>query len=591
MSMNGFPNMFNNIYCKLHPLDKFVISRAKSSYDFLLRMPRKRPVLLCSIILILRTLAFLYTQDVGIEHDSGWYIGSAQLVAEKGIVASYLNSVFTSSRSGPHPSIEGRMAVQDDEGYNYFPAGITVGPMHTLPQALLLRIFKTGYWQYKLWPLITYFLVIVCMLSLVSHMGGNISAILLFLLLWVRSQFFLNMSYESFSEHIGLLFLLVSIHVLFRDRLHAIHYVMAGILFAFSFMTKFIYLIALPAYIVLFISDYLKNMRTGKRRGYMGFWILFFLGICIPYLGYEAYKYVYMIQNFGMEGYRAIQKDAYLTMLIGGSGVDSKFHIAYLLQKMTVWKHLGIDFAAGMAVCVGLVIWAKHNLQKYAPLFITLCAVVFLNTFWFMVFAKNNWFRHHWFGLMIFCLILTTALPLLRTKASKSIGNLLIFAIASMSYVSILLYRPLISPFISKKVIQKEWQHWVDRRAIRASQGPAFSPIVSWSEQVEASNFVKKAIGTSGYIVYEDIFNATELSVLTRKVHFPLSRILVDNRMEPKNTYLIIGPYQKGFSSIMSSDYEQTLIKQYCDKKVFSNNSYTFCTLKPNLFTYKKSNL
>src|SRR3990170_7616752 len=89
-------------------------------------------------LFLLRSIFFAANYG-GIEHDSGWYLGVARNLAQRGIYASYTNTIIPEEQ-GDYPSIHGRFSVQDENGYSYFPAGVTVGPGYIIPEAILLKI-------------------------------------------------------------------------------------------------------------------------------------------------------------------------------------------------------------------------------------------------------------------------------------------------------------------------------------------------------------------------------------------------------------------------------------------------------------------
>jgi len=107
-----------------------------------------------TVILFLARMVLFAGEFGGIEHDSGWYLGVARNLAERGIYASYTNTT-TSGGVGAFPSIHGRFSVQDKNGFSYFPAGVTAGPGYIIPEAMIIKVFGFGWWQARAWPIIT----------------------------------------------------------------------------------------------------------------------------------------------------------------------------------------------------------------------------------------------------------------------------------------------------------------------------------------------------------------------------------------------------------------------------------------------------
>src|SRR3990167_7690110 len=133
-------------------------------------------VLLMVLPFLLRSV-FFATHIGGVEHDSGWYLGVARNLAQRGIYASYTNTV-TEAMKGTYPSIHGRVSVQDDNGFVYFPAGVTVGPGYIIPEALILKLFGYGWWQFRAWPLLAFMGLLILTFLIIWQVGGLLALIL-----------------------------------------------------------------------------------------------------------------------------------------------------------------------------------------------------------------------------------------------------------------------------------------------------------------------------------------------------------------------------------------------------------------------------
>ncbi len=123
-----------------------------------------------SVIVFLLRVLFFAAPYGSVEHDSGWIMGVAKNLALRGIYASYTNTI-TEEGAGDFPSIHHRFSVQDENGYSYFPAGASVGPGYILPEAGIIRVFGSGWWQYRAWPLICYTGLLLLLFSLLGGLG------------------------------------------------------------------------------------------------------------------------------------------------------------------------------------------------------------------------------------------------------------------------------------------------------------------------------------------------------------------------------------------------------------------------------------
>ena len=116
--------------------------KACSSYGRLLKRTNWVNIYIFSTAFFFLFRVIFFASEFGaVEHDSGWYLGVARNLAQRGIYASYTNTIREEG-IGAQPSIHGRFSVQDNNGYSYFPAGVTAGPGYVIPQAILLKILS-----------------------------------------------------------------------------------------------------------------------------------------------------------------------------------------------------------------------------------------------------------------------------------------------------------------------------------------------------------------------------------------------------------------------------------------------------------------
>jgi len=292
-------HIFNNNTCyNIHQMKKYAF------------------IAITSLLFISRYFLFISTQDVGIEHDSGWYLGVVRNVVEKGIYASYTNSIAVSDKSGSYPSIFGRFSTQDKNGFIYFPAGVTVGPGYIIPQALFLKFFGYGWIQYRIWPFIAFCLLIPLIFLVVFQLGSFFGLLFFQIWLWFYPQLLLNQSYEALSEHIALLYLLLG-YVLFQKVFHsknkAIFSILAGFCFGLSIQTKSLYLLGVVVPIIWIIYSSIKE----KQFKYC---LLFIVSFLLPTIIFELYRLVVLCSQFGFAAYWQNNIDIKRTLESGGSG-------------------------------------------------------------------------------------------------------------------------------------------------------------------------------------------------------------------------------------------------------------------------------
>ncbi len=284
----------------------------------------------------------------GVDQDSGWYLGVAKNVAHRGIYASYTNAVAEES-PGARPNIFGRSNVQDAAGFTYFPAGVTVGPGYVLPQAIALRLFGDGWWQYRLWPLAAYTAMLILLIGLAMRIGGITAAALLGVWLWFVPQLSITTAYEAFSEPATLVWLLLSFMCYDATRRAAgfvrLLYAAAGVFLSFGLLTKVLVAVAVPVYFGAAIVEI--RGREHSWPAWITNWAAFAAGLAAPYYAFELYRYVILAFRLG-ESRLHFSRDAGLW----GLG----FGIAVLAAAVMSQKALSGDRKPGRTTVIALLV-------------------------------------------------------------------------------------------------------------------------------------------------------------------------------------------------------------------------------------------
>lgn len=291
---------------------------------------------LLSGLFLLRICLFVNTYG-GVEHDSGWYLGVAKNVAERGIYASFTNTIGE-DKVGANPTIHGRFGVQDADGYMYFPAGVTVGPGYVFPEALILKIFGNGWWQYRAWPLLAFTFLLFISFYIVKRIGGYVALIIFAVWLWVIPQYYIGYSFEAFSESIAMMFFLLGGWILFRPVSQSKkYYFLAGLLFACSYLTKNLFLLPISSLGIFVLYDLVKNRNQIRKALFK--WIVLFFGIILPIILFQVYQYISLMIMFGRPGVDAVKEDYRLHFLLNGSGIENftNLDLEFIRKKINIW--------------------------------------------------------------------------------------------------------------------------------------------------------------------------------------------------------------------------------------------------------------
>lgn len=513
-------------------------------------------ILITSIFYISRFVVFAQTQNVGIEHDSGWYLGVARNLAEKGIYASYTNTIADSNNPGPHPSIHGRFSVQDRSGFSYFPAGVTVGPGFIVPQAVVYFLFGFGEWQNRIISLAALAALIPLLMYIAFRLGGLFSLVLFQLWIWFYPQLFLNWAFEAFSEHLALLYLLGG-YVLLVSSKRLFVFLLSGLLISLAILTKNIYFIGIFPVLIYFVKSLIASE---KRHLLVKGVMIFLLGFCIPIVLFELYRFFTLYALFGLNGYMAINKDLYLTMKCCGSGVvqfiENPFPVRFMLTKILIWNSVGIY--GGIVLFASLLLVMAITQNKKNALYFLVGTFFILYFGWFIVLSSTGFFRHAWPSIILGFILLTSLVR--KMKHTLQILVFLLFMSAAI-----------LSPYSIRNMFFTNSQVESIHAKMSKNAGPLFIHFFNRKDQEEVASYFKNN-PLHRRICYDETLLVAEMPVYLDRVFFPIQRCV------PGDT-LIIGPYQKQYL-IRSDEYLPTLMKDRCGKLLFENASYTLCRLK-----------
>lgn len=534
-----------------------------------------------AFLFLLRAVVFA-GQYGGMENDSGWLLGVAKNIAERGIYASSTNTVVHEG-AGAFPSIHKRFSIQDKKGYVYFPAAISVGPGYQLPEALIIKVFGNGWWQYRAWPLISFTLLFALLFYTAWRLGGYLALALFSAWLWLLPQLYIEFAYEAYAESIALMYFLAGcllLYWLYKTKHTLLFSGLAGILFAFSFLTKTIFLLPITGVSVFFMGDVLARRQT--KRELIKKWLVFVIVFLIPILVFYLYEYGYVMSRFGASGWSAVQNDYRLEFIQAGSGINLlgqlfRQNAQLLYAKFQIWMDVGSNlplmfWLAFLAVPFVLLRYLRSREKSFGGALYASAAVSFL---WFLFLSPDGFGRHVWQGLILAMMLLCVAAGLMHqhyrpeTKQiiwATTIGLLLVFTNYRILY-------PL--PLLPQTVARD----WLAARMARGVQGFPPSAVFPLADQKEMVGYFSRHITGNDRIYYIAGFLNAEVSALTGNILFPLARYEKSGNTNTKS-YLITGAYERGPYSMVPANYTEEVKKKLCQDVVFQNASYMLCTLR-----------
>lgn len=515
-----------------------------------------------SLIFISRFVAFVATQDVGIEHDSGWYLSVARNLAEKGIYASSINTIEGSDKKGAFPSIHGRFSVQDENGYSYFPAGVTVGPGFIVPEAIILKLFGSGWIQFRIFPLLCFSLLIVLLFTLVYKFGGIIGFALFGIWMWFYPQIWINQSFEAFSEQIALLYLMIGLVFISQKKPSLKSIIFGGLFIGLSIQTKSLFFLTLPAIAIVDLFLRKKILST----------FVLVSSILFPTIIFEFYRYLYLSMYFGIDGYLAINKDIYLTMKAGGSGLailKDGLSLGFIANKIRVWEHVGLSAALLGTPLIISIILKKKSISRFM-IYVVGCFFVFFS--WYVLLSQTGWFRHALPAVVLGMMTVSIIYSLLISHLSLKKQNLLLAVSTVCFFLTIysLISSPLSIPSFVPTI--KELNQ-MTHLFVNGLQSPYSAPIFSYRDQ-ESVRRATSSISKNTRLCYDGWLLVAELPPIVNRVIYPKARC-------SKNDILVIGPYQRGpLSTENGRAGVDLLIQLVCDKTIYSGATYLLCSIR-----------
>ena len=536
-----------------------------------------------SVLFLVRVIIFAFSLG-GIEMDSGWHLGVARNLAQRGIYASYTNTV-TNEGEGDYPSIHSRFSVQDKEGFVYFPAAISAGPGYVVPQAIIMKVFGYDWWQFRLWPLFTFLGMLLLLFYFTYKLGGFLALVLIQLWLWIFTQIYIPMSYEAYGEHIALFYLLFSFFLFIQKvkskKTNYLIMFMSGFTLSLSVLTKFISLLAISSFATLFLYDlYLLTKKVIPKKVFID-WFFWGAGFFIPIIIFEVYRYLSIVSQFGKEGLDAVKSDIRLRFEREGSGLTKlNLEKEFIINKFLIWNKVGFKHShfIWLALLFYPYILIKKSFNKNLSLFILIFISCLSGLFWFVIISPTGWARHAWIslllGLILFFAFVGRLFQILITW--KRFYYLFLIGLVLIIVINNAMTH---AQFTINEVTVHKWE---TQRYIGSLQGLPTNSIFSFEDQKEVKIFFKKNISYNDRIYFLDGFLNSEISVITDKVFFPFLRYknLREKNSQGGASYLIIGPYQKGRLALVGDKYIQEKVNLMCADVVYENPSYTLCTLR-----------
>lgn len=514
----------------------------------------------------------------GFEHDSGWYFGVAANLALHGKYASYTNPVIEGETSGIVVNKWNRPSIIDQEDLEFFPSGVSVGPAFLIPVASFVRFFGVGYWQFRLFPILTYFLLLGLSIWLVIRFSGKFGIIFLLVFLNLFPQLAIPIAFESFAEPTGLFYLLLGATLLdlslkLKQKQENLIF-LAGIFFSFSLLTKTLYLFGFLAAVLLYSGLLFRGFDWRKKIIKLVYLVAGFL---LPILLFEIYCLVVLTRIAGVFAYLANLSSHLIVFVSAGSGLGE--NPTSLKDKFKVFSEIGFSSWQKVALlfCSLLFLFYldyRKDKKKRSFLLELLLIYWLINSCWFLFLNSTGWARHFWPGLFLAVIFMASFMGnvffnFFLKKNWQALAVILLFLV--------IIFQPASLGLIFKAGLPENLTaFWRDKYFEQMPQGLPL-PIFSLVKQKEAVDFIKKEIPPKGKIYYLGNLLVAEIPPLVDRVFYEVTRA---HQANSELNYVIFGPYQVSLDwRIISQQSYLDQVKKFCQKELFDNDYYKVCLL------------
>lgn len=308
-----------------------------------------------------------------------------------------------------------------------FDPYISTGPTLLVPIALAFKTFGIGVWQYRLVTglvFLAFMLLIVLTIREATKKSKN-NLFLVYSMAGIAAALIIgldahNVFISAMGEIMALAFMLASYMFISRK-----YYSWAGLMLGLAVLTKTIFFIAVP----FFMISVLVDLRGNELKQKIKTLLYSFFAIFLPSIVFELYRFASL--NFQLAAYKTNIRETILFFKTGGSGAGENSTILSLLeQKLRVIANVSPAydtkfirmFLLALSIFVAIfvvrsiirVYWHYRNHELLNnPLLIFFGGTVALWIFWWAIISDNSRERHIMPAIAI-SIIMVIVLLLLR---------------------------------------------------------------------------------------------------------------------------------------------------------------------------------
>jgi len=350
----------------------------------------------------------------GIEHDSGWFLGVSRSLAERGQYTALVSTIEDPVKVAGI-DVDQKFNIQDPDGRIWFFTGNGTGPGSIIPNALVIKLFGTGFWALRAGPLLFYTLLLLIAAYAMYQLVGWGAIVLFHLFLFFYPRLSIFLSYEAMGEVTAMFYIILAYFVfalaVSQPNRRWPYFLGAGLIGGLAISTKLLALLSVSG--ILIWAGWLYLSRQSRVR--LKELIILGCGVVLPQFIYELIQLIVLVRLTNWELYLRHAKQRLGFILDDGSGLGLRAHSGadfmwrkfFMLAEISEHKDWVVIVIFVTLLLGGVFLWQIWRKDNFK---IGLLAPIWLgwlmNTIWFVSLAKTGWPRHFWFGLILAVMLL-----------------------------------------------------------------------------------------------------------------------------------------------------------------------------------------
>lgn len=563
------------------------------------QLPRRTSFLLIFVLILtayqlIRVIAFANVYG-GLEHDSGWFLGVSRSLAERGQYTAMVNTIVNPAVMADI-DVDRKFNIQTLDGRIWFFTGNGTGPGSIVPNALVLKLFGTGFWALRSGPLIFYMLVLILTAYLLYQLTGLGAVILFHLFLFFYPRLTIFLSYEAEGEMAALVYI-VAAYLLFafaltKQEKRLRYFFLAGLMAGLAFNTKLLALLSVSGILLWAGWLWLSRSKQVNFRELLGLGG----GLILPQAIWELVHWLILARLAGYEMYLRHAQQRLRFVLDDGSGLGQQIHAGpefmwrkfFMLEEVAHPEHWVTGLVFTGTLLGGLyLIWLWRNKSYNQNILIPIWLGWLANTAWFVGMAKTGWPRHYWFGLILavvlLCIISVSLVRLVfeadqfkqrKTKLGATVIGVTLLGMIAWGFGS--------QPYVRGYFLPDEIvPFWLEKRFDYVDLSGLPWILVRRADQAAVVDYISRMPPEANvyYPTAEFGHKAAEIPALTGRVNYPFNRRTQPGVVQHPADIVLIPPSVISiwrFAPITQQEL-LTMALQACPQPVLKNDSYIIC--------------